>query len=82
MYLVTKKIIRLIAATIIACMFIIVPSTMELNGSYFGFSYRFIWDLGRHEDEVISRTVDATYQLVQIIGVLAITWLITKDMKN
>ncbi|MDU4354262.1 hypothetical protein PO654_16640 [Phytobacter diazotrophicus] len=77
-----KKTIRLIAAIIIACMFIIVPSTMELNGSNFGFAYRFIWDLDRHEDEVMSRTVDAAYQLVQIIGVLAIAWLITKDMKR
>lgn len=78
----TKKTIRLIAAVIIACMFVIVPSTWGMNGNEFAFSYRFVWDLGPDEISAVPRTVDSIHLLVQIIGVLAITWLITKDMKR
>lgn len=74
-----NRTIRIIAACVIACMFVIVPSSWGTNGSSFDFAYRFIWDLGPDEKSAIPRNIESLHLLVQIIGVLAITWLLTKN---
>lgn len=47
----------------------------------FGFAYHFIWNVGFDDNSVFPSAVEPFYLLVQIIGVLAITWLLTKDSK-
>jgi len=74
-----NKTIRIIAAVIIAAMFVIVPTTWSLNGSQMGFSYRFIWDIGTDDRSAMPLSPSPVYIIAQIIGVLAITWLLTRN---
>ncbi|HHO8399982.1 hypothetical protein VN981_19125 [Klebsiella pneumoniae] len=76
-----KKTIRIIACCVIACMFVVVPTSLVHGDSKFGFAYHFIWDVGFDETSVFPSAVDPLYLVAQIIGVLAITWLLTKDSK-
>jgi hypothetical protein len=74
-----NKTIRILAALIIAAMFVIVPTTWGLNGSPMGFRYQFIWNIGMDGQTSMPSTPSPAYLIAQIIGVLAITWLLTRD---
>lgn len=76
-----KKTIRIIACCVIACMFVVVPTSLVHGDSNFGFAYQFIWNVGFDDNGVFPSAVEPLYLMVQIIGVLAITWLLTKDSK-
>lgn len=76
-----KKTIRIIACCVIVCMFAVVPTSLVHGDSNFGFAYQFIWNVGFDDNSVFPSAVEPLYLMVQIIGVLAITWLLTKDSK-
>lgn len=74
----SNKTIKIVAAVIIGMMFVIVPTTWNYNGAPMAFSYRFIWDLGSYANSAMAMVPNPTYIIAQIIGVVAITWLLTK----
>lgn len=73
-----KKHLRIVAAFIVALMFIIVPADKMVNGHSFDFTYKFIWNLGVTENDLFPYVVNVPLIAAQIFGVLAIVWLLSK----
>lgn len=74
-----KNYFRIVAAFIVALMFIIVPADKMVNSQSFDLTYKFIWNLGVPEDEIFPYVINVPLVAVQIFGVLAIVWLLSRD---
>ncbi|QGU36167.1 hypothetical protein D8768_09705 [Enterobacter hormaechei] len=73
-----RNYVRIVAAVIVALMFIIVPADKMVNGHPFDFTYKFIWNLGVSESDLFPYVVNVPLIVAQIFGVLAIVWLLSK----
>ena len=73
-----QKYIRIAASVIVAFMFVIVPSDKMVSGQSLDFTYKFIWDLGVPDGDIFPYVPNVGFLIAQIIGVLAIVWLLSK----
>ncbi|EMC9796386.1 hypothetical protein UXQ11_04595 [Enterobacter hormaechei] len=73
-----KNYLRIVAAFIIALMFIIVPADKMVNDQSFDLTYKFIWNLGVPEGDIFPYVINVPLISAQIFGVLAIVWLLNR----
>ena len=73
-----RNYVRIVAAVIVALMFVIVPADKMVNGHPFDFSYKFIWNLGVPEGDIFPYVINVPLIAAQIFGVLAIVWLLNR----
>lgn len=74
-----RRAIKIAVSLIILCMFIVVPTDKMVNGHPFDFAYKFIWNLGVPDDGAFPYTPNVPFLIAQIIGILAIAWLLSRD---
>lgn len=73
-----KNYLKIVAAFIIALMFIIVPADKMVNDQSFDLTYKFIWNLGVPEGDIFPYVINVPLIAAQIFGVLAIVWLLNR----